>query len=102
MALLDSGAWDSSPTKGAGGMKRVFAPARECDAARLKGKPAFTGQPPPKTASVSFQPTHTVAKMSFFLLLMHQPHHQCICMQSVRSTHPNSHASSASGFALSL
>jgi len=30
-------------------MKRVFAPARECDAAMLKGKPAFTGQPPPAT-----------------------------------------------------
>ena len=85
MALLDSGAWDSSPTKGAGGMKRVFAPARECDAARLKGKPAFTGQPPPKTASVSFQPTHTVAKM-VFLSLADAPtsppvHMHAICTQ---------------------
>jgi len=42
--------WDSSPTKGGSGMKRMFAPARDCDAALLKGKPAFTGQPIPETA----------------------------------------------------
>lgn len=41
--------WDSSPTKGGSGMKRMFAPARDCDAALLKGKPAFTGQPIPET-----------------------------------------------------